>query len=167
MWQLDSQQQTASLSTRDLVARVCIEQPNIEICDAVGRENIFIFGHTADEVDDLRAKGYRPRQLYEENPELRTALDQIRTGFFSPEDPLRFSDIFHTLVDWGDHYMVLADFVAFAEAQKAVDERFRDTRAWTESALENVAGMGQFSSDRTITESDYTNNVALFPVTID
>ncbi|MGF6779563.1 glycogen/starch/alpha-glucan phosphorylase [Paraburkholderia sp. GAS334] len=125
---------------------------NIEICDAVGRENIFIFGHTADEVDDLRAKGYRPRQLYEENPELHTALDQIRTGFFSPEDPLRFSDIFHTLVDWGDHYMVLADFVAFAEAQQAVDERFRDTRAWTESAIENVAGMGQFSSDRTITE---------------
>ena len=125
---------------------------NIEICDAVGRENIFIFGHTADEVDNLRAAGYRPRQLYEENPELRMALDQIRTGFFSPDDPLRFSDIFHTLVDWGDHYMVLADFAAFAEAQKEVDERFRNPRAWTESAIENVAGMGQFSSDRTIGE---------------
>jgi starch phosphorylase len=125
---------------------------NIEICDAVGRENIFIFGHTADEVDSLRAAGYRPRQLYEENPELRMALDQIRTGFFSPDDPLRFSDIFHTLVDWGDHYMVLADFAAFAEAQKQVDERFRNPRAWTESAIENVAGMGQFSSDRTIGE---------------
>ncbi|WP_122158391.1 glycogen/starch/alpha-glucan phosphorylase [Paraburkholderia sp.] len=125
---------------------------NIEICDAVGRENIFIFGNTADEVDSLRAAGYRPRQLYEENPELRMALDQIRTGFFSPDDPLRFSDIFHTLVDWGDHYMVLADFAAFAEAQKEVDERFRNPRAWTESAIENVAGMGQFSSDRTIGE---------------
>jgi starch phosphorylase len=130
---------------------------NIEICDAVGRENIFIFGHTADEVDGLRAAGYRPRQVYEENPELRMALDQIRTGFFSPDDPLRFADIFHTLVDWGDHYMVLADFAAFAEAQKEVDERFRDQRAWAESAIENVAGMGQFSSDRTIGE--YARNI--------
>src|SRR6202008_4539266 len=73
---------------------------NIEICDAVGRENIFIFGHTADEVDNLRAAGYRPRQLYEENPELGRAPAQMRAGFFSPDDPLRFSDIFHTLVDW-------------------------------------------------------------------
>jgi starch phosphorylase len=130
---------------------------NIEICDAVGRENIFIFGHTADEVDGLRAAGYRPRQLYEENPELRMALDQIRTGIFSPDDPLRFADIFHTLVDWGDHYMVLADFAAFAKAQNEVDERFRDQRAWAESAIENVAGMGQFSSDRTIGE--YARNI--------
>lgn len=130
---------------------------NIEICDAVGRDNIFIFGHTADEVDSLRATGYRPRQLYEENPELRMALDQIRTGFFSPDDPLRFSEIFHTLVDWGDHYMVLADFAAFAKAQDEVDARFIDRRAWAESAIENVAGMGRFSSDRTIGE--YARNI--------
>ena len=130
---------------------------NIEICDAVGRENIFIFGHTADEVDNLRATGYRPRQVYEENPELRMALDQIRTGFFSPDDPLRFSDIFHTLVDWGDHYMVLADFAAFAKAQDEVDALFVDKRAWAESAIENVAGMGTFSSDRTIGE--YARNI--------
>jgi starch phosphorylase len=103
-------------------------------------------------VDNLRATGYRPRQLYEDDPELRVALDQIRTGFFSPDDPLRFSDIFHTLVDWGDHYMVLADFAAFAKAQDEVDRRFVDTRGWAASAIENVAGMGQFSSDRTIAE---------------
>jgi starch phosphorylase len=125
---------------------------NIEICDAVGREHIFIFGHTADEVDDLRARGYRPRQLYEDNPDLHLALDQIRSGFFSPDDPLRFADIFHTLVDWGDHYMVLADFAAFAAAQHDVDTRFRTPRQWAQSAIENVAGMGQFSSDRTIAE---------------
>ncbi|WP_118183701.1 glycogen/starch/alpha-glucan phosphorylase [Paraburkholderia phosphatilytica] len=134
-----------------------LDGANIEICDAVGRENIFIFGHTADEVDELRAKGYRPRQLYEENPELRMALDQIRTGFFSPDDPHRFSDIFHTLVDWGDHYMVLADFAAFAKAQEEVDARFVDTQAWTDSAIANVAGMGQFSSDRTI--GDYAREI--------
>jgi starch phosphorylase len=129
-----------------------LDGANIEICDAVGRENIFIFGHTADEVDNLRATGYRPRQLYEDDPELRMALDQIRTGFFSPDDPLRFSDIFHTLVDWGDHYMVLADFAAFAKAQDEVDRRFVDARGWAASAIENVAGMGLFSSDRTIAE---------------
>ncbi|GLU33848.1 glycogen/starch/alpha-glucan phosphorylase [Trinickia caryophylli] len=125
---------------------------NIEICEAVGRENMFIFGLTASEVGDLRASGYRPRQIYEENEELRLALDQIRTGYFSGGDSHRYSDIFHTLVDWGDHYMVLADFGAYAQAQDAVDARFRDPRAWTASAVENVAGMGQFSSDRTISE---------------
>jgi starch phosphorylase len=125
---------------------------NIEICEAVGRENMFIFGLAANEVTELRSSGYRPRQIYEENAELRQALDQIRTGFFSDGDSHRFSDIFHTLVDWGDHYMVLADFAAFAAAQDAVDARFRDPRAWTASAIENVAGMGQFSSDRTIAE---------------
>ena len=125
---------------------------NIEICDAVGHENMFIFGLTANDVGDLRASGYRPRQLYEENAELRLALDQIRTGFFSDGDSHRFSDVFHTLVDWGDHYMVLADFAAFVAAQDAVDARFRDPRAWTASAIENVAAMGQFSSDRAIAE---------------
>jgi starch phosphorylase len=129
-----------------------LDGANIEIRDAVGKDNIFIFGHSADEVDDLRAGGYRPRQIYEENAELHTALDQIRTGFFSPGDPLRFSDIFHTLVDWGDHYMVLADFASFAKTQEEVDRRFRDSRAWDQSAIENVAGMGFFSSDRTIAE---------------
>jgi starch phosphorylase len=113
---------------------------------------MFIFGLAANEVTELRSSGYRPRQIYEENAELRQALDQIRTGFFSDGDSHRFSDIFHTLVDWGDHYMVLADFAAFAAAQDAVDARFRDPRAWTASAIENVAGMGQFSSDRTIAE---------------
>ncbi|HEY1608503.1 MAG TPA: glycogen/starch/alpha-glucan phosphorylase [Paraburkholderia sp.] len=129
-----------------------LDGANIEIGDSVGAENIFIFGNTADQVDHLRATGYRPRQLYEENDELHTALDQIRTGFFSPGDAARFSDIFHTLVDWGDHYMVLADFAAFLDAQDAVDRRFVDTSAWTGSAIENVAGMGQFSSDRAIAE---------------
>ncbi|MDG0025635.1 glycogen/starch/alpha-glucan phosphorylase [Trinickia sp. Y13] len=130
---------------------------NIEICEAVGRENMFIFGNTADSVSELRASGYRPREIYERDPELRLALDQIRTGYFSDGDPHRFSDIFHTLVDWGDHYMVLADFAAFAQAQDAVDARFRDPRAWTASAVENVAAMGRFSSDRTIAE--YARNI--------
>ncbi|POR54472.1 glycogen phosphorylase [Paraburkholderia eburnea] len=129
-----------------------LDGANIEICDAVGNDHIFIFGHTSDQVDALRCSGYRPRQVYEENVELRTVLDQIRTGFFSPDDPARYSDIFHTLVDWGDHYMVLADYAAFVQAQEAADERFVDTPKWTASAILNVAGMGTFSSDRAIAE---------------
>jgi len=129
-----------------------LDGANIEICDAVGRENIFIFGNTTDEIESLRAAGYRPRQIYEENAELKLALDQIRLGHFSPEEPHRFYDIFHTLVDWGDHYMVLADFASFDKTQSEVDLKFRDKEAWTKSAIENVAGMGIFSSDRTIAE---------------
>jgi glycogen phosphorylase len=129
-----------------------LDGANIEICDAVGRENIFIFGNTTDEIESLRAAGYRPRQIYEENPELKLALDQIRLGHFAPEEPHRFYDIFHTLVDWGDHYMVLADFDSFDKTQTEVDLKFRDKDAWTKSAIENVAGMGIFSSDRTIAE---------------
>ena len=129
-----------------------LDGANIEICDAVGRENIFIFGNTTDEIESLRAAGYRPRQIYESNPELKVALDQIRLGHFSPEEPHRFYDIFHTLVDWGDHYMVLADFESFDKTQTEVDLKYRDKDAWTRSTIENVAGMGIFSSDRTIAE---------------
>jgi len=109
------------------------------------------------QVDELRSAGYRPRQVYEENAELRRALDQIRTGFYSPGDTARYADIFHTLVDWGDHYLVLADYSAFVEAQEAADQRFIDVPAWTGSAIENVAGMGKFSSDRAI--ADYARDI--------
>lgn len=129
-----------------------LDGANIEICDAVGRENMFIFGHSTEEIDELRATGYHPRQIYESNPELKMALDQIRLGHFSPDQPHRFYDIFHTLVDWGDHYMVLADFDSFDGGQSEVDAKFLDKEAWTRSAIENVAGMGIFSSDRTIGE---------------
>jgi starch phosphorylase len=129
-----------------------LDGANIEICDAVGRENMFVFGHSTDEIESLRAAGYRPRQIYESNPELKVALDQIRLGHFSPDEPHRFYDIFHTLVDWGDHYMVLADFDSFDKTQAEVDAKFLDKEAWTRSAIENVAGMGIFSSDRTIGE---------------
>ncbi|CAH2808021.1 MAG: Glycogen phosphorylase (EC [uncultured Caballeronia sp.] len=129
-----------------------LDGANIEICDVVGRENIFIFGNTTDKIELLGAAGYRPRQIYEENPELKLALDQIRLGHFLPEEPHRFYDIFHTLVDWGDHYMVLADFDSFDRTQTEVDLKFRDKEAWTRSAIENVAGMGIFSSDRAIAE---------------
>ncbi|MDR3099883.1 MAG: glycogen/starch/alpha-glucan phosphorylase [Paraburkholderia sp.] len=129
-----------------------LDGANIEIGEAVGADNIFIFGNTADQVDALRGAGYRSRQLYEENAELRMALDQIRRGFFAPEDPARYAEIFHTLVDWGDHYMVLADYAAFVQAQEAADRRFVDVPGWTASAIENVAGMGMFSSDRAIAE---------------
>lgn len=129
-----------------------LDGANIEIRDTVGPEHIFIFGHTADEVQQLRMAGYKPRHVYEHNPLLRNALNQIRNGHFSPDAPHRFHDIFETLVDWGDHYLVLADFASLVATQDAVDARYAEQNAWTESAIVNVAGMGRFSSDRAIAE---------------
>jgi len=119
----------------DLPFRVCFE-PETDVLSGV----------------DLSGVQERGEVLYEENPELKMALEQIRLGHFSPDQPHRFYDIFHTLVDWGDHYMVLADFESFDKAQADVDAKFLDKEAWTRSAIENVAGMGIFSSDRTIAE---------------
>jgi starch phosphorylase len=129
-----------------------LDGANMEIRDAVGGDHIFIFGHTAQEVQQLRMTGYKPRLVYEQNIELKTALDQLRNGMFSPDEPHRFHDVFETLVDWGDHYLTLADFASYLDAQDKVDQRFADRDRWTTSAVLNVAGMGIFSSDRTIAE---------------
>jgi starch phosphorylase len=120
--------------------------------EQVGEENIFIFGATAPQVADIRAHGYQPRQLYETNPELRQVLDQVRDGAFSPDEPARFQRLFDLLVNFGDHYLLLADFASYMEAQDQVDALYRQPEAWTRKAILNVAGMGVFSSDRTITE---------------
>ena len=129
-----------------------LDGANIEIMEQVGEENIFIFGATAPQVVDIRAHGYQPRQLYETNAELRQVLDQIRDGAFSPDEPARFHGLFDLLVNFGDHYLLLADFASYMEAQDQVDALYRQPEAWTRKAILNVAGMGAFSSDRTIAE---------------
>jgi starch phosphorylase len=129
-----------------------LDGANIEIMEQVGEENIFIFGATAPQVVDIRAHGYQPRQLYETNAELRQVLDQIRDGVFSPEEPARFQQLFDLLVNFGDHYLLLADFGSYMEAQDRVDDLYRQSDEWTRKAILNVAGMGVFSSDRTIAE---------------
>ncbi len=124
---------------------------NIEIRDQVGADNIFIFGHSAEEVEALRRGGYRPSDLYARDPALREALDQIRDGFFSPYERDRYRDVYHSLVHT-DHYLLLADYADYVATQASVDTVYRDADAWRRKAILNVAGMGPFSADRAIRE---------------
>ncbi|EHR70833.1 glycogen/starch/alpha-glucan phosphorylase [Burkholderiales bacterium JOSHI_001] len=129
-----------------------LDGANVEIREQVGADNIFIFGHTTPEVAALRASGYQPRGFYENNAELARVLDAIRDGAFNPEEPGRYQGIFDTLVNWGDHYLLLADYASYVATQESVDALYRDKAAWTRKAILNVAAMGFFSSDRTIAE---------------
>lgn len=124
---------------------------NLEIRDAVGADNIFLFGLTLDDVRRLRHTGYDPRTCYLNNPELRRALESIRDGRFSPGD----RDLFRPIVDAllsGDRFLVLADFAAYVEAKARLTELYQHPDRWTEMSIRNVACMGHFSSDRTIRE---------------
>ena len=125
---------------------------NVEIREAVGDDNIFIFGLSAAEVAATRALGYRPRDHYSANPELKQALDQIGSGHFSSDEPTRYQSILQALLDHGDHYLLLADYAAYIAAQERVDALYREPQAWLAKAVTNVAAMGPFSSDRTIAE---------------
>ena len=125
---------------------------NIEIRQCVGDEHIFIFGHSAQQVSALRAGGYQPLRIHDDNPALRAVLQAIGGGAFSPHEPSRYRDVVDALLWGGDHYQLLADYDAYLQAQSRVDELFRNPHAWARSALINVAGMGMFSADRTIQE---------------
>jgi starch phosphorylase len=125
---------------------------NIEIRQAVGDDNIFIFGLLAHEVAARRAAGYQPLRLYESNPALRRVLDAVGGGAFSPDEPGRYRGLVDALLWGGDHYLLLADYEAYLAAQARVDALYRQPLAWARKAVLNVAGMGPFSSDRTISE---------------
>ncbi|WP_418118879.1 glycogen/starch/alpha-glucan phosphorylase [Variovorax sp. 350MFTsu5.1] len=129
-----------------------LDGANVEMRESVGPENIFIFGNTTPEVADIRARGYQPREIYEGNAELKRVLDAIRDGAFSPDEPSRYQGIYDALVNWGDHYLLLADYASYVAKQAEVDALYRDSDAWTRMAILNVAGMGVFSSDRTIAQ---------------
>ncbi|MBK8740320.1 MAG: glycogen/starch/alpha-glucan phosphorylase [Betaproteobacteria bacterium] len=129
-----------------------LDGANIEIRDAVGAQNMFVFGLDAAGVRREREAGYLPRAIYDGNPELRQALDQIGAGRFSPDEPGRFQPIVQALLDHGDHYLLLADYAAYVEAQERADALYADPQAWAATAVRNVAAMGPFSSDRTIAE---------------
>jgi len=129
-----------------------LDGANIEIRDEVGADNIFIFGLTADEVASLRRTGYDPRHFYRANQELRRAIDMIENGFFSRDDPALFRPIVDSLLDKGDQYMLLADYESYIHCQERAGETFRDQDSWTRMSILNAAGMGRFSTDRTIRE---------------
>ncbi|MBU6257490.1 MAG: glycogen/starch/alpha-glucan phosphorylase [Burkholderiales bacterium] len=125
---------------------------NIEIRQQVGDDHIFIFGLSTAEVQASRAAGYQPLRLYEGNPRIKAVLDAIRGGQFSEDEPGRYRELVDSLLWGGDHYMLLADFDSYVAAQARVDALYRDRAAWARQAIANVAGMGFFSSDRTIRE---------------
>jgi starch phosphorylase len=129
-----------------------LDGANVEILQNVGAENIFIFGMTTAEVAATRAAGYQPATIAEQSPELDAVLQAIRGGLFSPEEPERYQGIYDTLITWGDHYLLLADYASYVAAQARVDLAYQDKHDWTIKALRNVAGMGPFSADRTIAE---------------
>lgn len=118
----------------------------------VGEDNIFIFGNTTEQVEELRNSGYNPRKYYDEDPELHLALTQIATGVFSPEEPQRYTSLFDSLVNLGDHYQLLADYRSYVDTQDKVDALYQRPDEWTQKTLLNIANMGYFSSDRTIQE---------------
>ena len=129
-----------------------LDGANVEIMEEVGKENIFIFGLTTNEVTSLREGGYNPREYYQNNLELKQAIDMIHTGFFSPREPSFFAPIVHTLLDGGDFYMLLADYKAYVSAQEEVSRVFQSPDEWAKRSILNTANMGKFSSDRSVLE---------------
>jgi len=128
-----------------------LDGANIEIRDAVGHDNFFLFGLTAEEVERRKAEGYNPRNIYESNAELREAIDLIDSGFFSDGD----RGLFHPLVEsllTRDDYMLLADYPPYVECQQRVSEAYSDQSNWTRMSILNSARVGRFSSDRSIRE---------------
>ncbi|HNC50774.1 MAG TPA: glycogen/starch/alpha-glucan phosphorylase [Accumulibacter sp.] len=129
---------------------------NIEIRDNVGTENIFIFGNNTAQVNAIRQAGHQPMALYQKDAALKEALDRIDTGFFSPGERSRYHDVFNSLLHYGDHYLLLADYADYVATQARVDALYRTPDEWQRKAILNVAGMGPFSADRTI--ADYAND---------
>jgi starch phosphorylase len=124
---------------------------NVEIRERVGPENFFLFGMQTHEVAELRASGYDPRGIYENDSEVREVIDLLRHGFFSRGDTELFRPLVDSLLNH-DPYFVLADFRAYSECQKALGNAFLDTERWTRMSILNSARSGKFSSDRTIRE---------------
>ena len=125
---------------------------NVEICEEVGEDNMFLFGLTASEVVRLRREGYDPMRALNDNPELRQVLDMIGGGYFSPDQPDRYQPIVDTLTVGGDHYLLTADYASYMATQERVEQVYLDQEEWLRRAVLNVANMGKFSSDRTVRE---------------
>ena len=135
-----------------------LDGANIEIRDAVGADNFFLFGKTAEDLEPLRRSGaYNPRAFYESDPDLRRVLDFLEGSFLDVEQPDLFLPLRRSLLDHGDPYFLLADFRAYIAAQEEVDRVYRDPDRWTQMCALNIAGMGPFSSDRAI--RDYVREV--------
>jgi len=139
-----------------------LDGANVEIREAVGAENFFLFGHTTPQVAELKAKGYHPGAYYEAQPILRTVLDAVARGDFCPGNPDIFRPIVASLLEHGDTFMVMADFESYLQCQQQVDAVYRNRSQWARRSILNVANMGRFSSDHTIAE--YAREIWKVPV---
>jgi starch phosphorylase len=128
-----------------------LDGANVEILEEVGADNFFLFGLTAPQIAEAKARGYRPRDHYEANAQLREVLDFIASGALAHGDAGLFKPIVDNLL-WSDPFFVLADFEAYVACQARVREAWRDTGAWTRMSILSAARMGKFSSDRSIRE---------------
>jgi starch phosphorylase len=138
-----------------------LDGANVEICEHVGRDNIFIFGMTAQEVQDRRKNGIDAREVIAGSPMLAEVLDSVASGVFSHDEKDRYRQLVDILT-YHDHFMVTADFEAYCTAQREADMRWRDPKGWWRSATLNTARVGWFSSDRTIKE--YAEEIWRVPV---
>jgi starch phosphorylase len=144
-----------------------LDGANIEILDRVGADNIFIFGLTAEQVaENLTTGVYNPWHVIERDPELAAIVDDLNTGTFAGSDAAPLREIWSSLMKHGDRYMVLEDFRSYVEAQERATLLYQDRRAWAAASIRNIAGMGYFSSDRSIRE--YAEMIwGLEPVEVD
>ena len=133
-----------------------LDGANVEIHEAVGDENMFLFGLHADEVAARRAT-YVSRDVYRNDPEIKAAIDMIRQNVFSLLDPGLFDPIVRNILDYNDYYMLLADLRSYSDAQDRVDAAYRDAKGWNRMSLVNIARSGHFSSDRAVKE--YCENI--------
>jgi starch phosphorylase len=127
-----------------------LDGANVEIEEEVGKENIFIFGRTVDEVEAIRARGYNPYDHYFNDENLRAIVDWIGSSYFTPDDGEVLAPLKHSLLEGGDPYLVLEDFAEYVKAHERIDAAYRDQDEWTRMAILNTARVGKFSSDRTI-----------------
>ncbi|MGE0786089.1 MAG: glycogen/starch/alpha-glucan phosphorylase [Sandaracinaceae bacterium] len=139
-----------------------LDGANVEIREAVGEENIFIFGLTVQQVQETLSRGYRPQDLYANDARIRSVIDAIGKGAFSQDAPTRFAQVAGALLTDGERYVHLADFSAYLDAQSRVDALYLDPAAWTKRSILNSARMGRFSSDETI--RDYATDIWGVPV---